>query len=251
MTFKKEDKKAMTTKALLSEIENIRNGQPQAQPSIQGRPPVVVPDSGSRRPPQFTFTFKDPSVFKDITRLTVSFLDRQDMYNAAECENLRILIEVFIPLMFNISDVSPGITDAGRQASVRTEEDIEMTEAEEDEEEEKLLKPPVITERSSRSSRRRSLRSASLDKKGAQAARNNVEQNNSKDAMEIDVEDGKQGTDTDINQTTEAPSTGTAAGSSENADVTEPKEQKSSPTITFFGNNSYYCFLRLYQVRYV
>lgn len=150
VTFKNNDKKIMSSKNMLAEIENIRNSQADQVKRKQPSKEKFVYDGGSRHPPQFSFEFNDRHVFHDITRLIISFLERQEVYNPEHCDALRAFLDTFIPLLFDVDgDVLMG------DVRIKTEE----------------------------------------------------------------------------------------------GDDAREEQRKERPSITFFGNSTYYCFMRLYQVR--
>jgi paired amphipathic helix protein Sin3a len=98
ITFKSNDRKAMAPKALVSEIENLQHDKKLKE----GEKAVHT-----KEPYQFRFTLKDPEVFKDVTRVIYSFIDRQTGYSSSDREKIRTFIQTFIPLCFQVDDVVP------------------------------------------------------------------------------------------------------------------------------------------------
>ena len=245
VTFKSSDKKAMGTKALLSEIENIRSLQPEKRLFLKGRP-MVVPDGGSRLPPQFSFSFKDQPTFKDVTRLILSFLEHQDVYSQEECDGLRSVLETFVPAMFDVLDISPS-TDLpkGRGQEDGDEDDI-MAEADDEGGDDDRAAPSSYDSdgdvgMGEAGSWRRSTATRSADND------NNTNKQESQSATTA----GQPSNDTQ--QHPEDPSGSVGGGPSpppeepvDNDPLDEGKPKP--PVITFFGNDTFYCFVRLFQV---
>lgn len=99
ITFKSNDRKAMAPKALVSEIENLQHDKKLKQ----GEEKAVHTKENF----QFRYAFKDPEVFKDVTRVIYSFIDRQTGYSSSDREKIRTFIQTFIPLCFQVEDVVP------------------------------------------------------------------------------------------------------------------------------------------------
>ncbi|KAG1146496.1 hypothetical protein G6F37_004665 [Rhizopus arrhizus] len=104
VNFKVNDRKTMSVKALVTEIEAIRLDQEQ--------------ESGFK--PQFVYEFKDKLLFKDVARILFSYFERQTIYGSADCEVMKAFIEMFLPVFFDVPDVKP-------------EKDINKLEADEEE----------------------------------------------------------------------------------------------------------------------
>ncbi|KAI9319643.1 hypothetical protein BX666DRAFT_1853580 [Dichotomocladium elegans] len=238
VTFKNSDKKAMTSKSLLSEIENIRNSQPEKRLFLKGRP-MVVPDGGSRLPPQFSFSFRDQATFRDLTRIIMSFLERQGIYNQQECDSHRSFIEVFIPALFDVADVSPDEKLPERPTLDEEEEEDEdemMGEVDNDggsyrDDEDTDMKDVDILGRSLRSSRNNSAEKLT-------------------DSTAVDVKEQRQQPETDALNNSQA---GEIAARNAEDDVLMPQadaDTKQRRITTFFGNDNFYCFIRLIQFAY-
>ncbi|CEI90614.1 Putative Paired amphipathic helix protein Sin3b [Rhizopus microsporus] len=88
ITFKSNDRKAMAPKSLVNEIESL----------FQKNSSKKNNNSNC----QFKFEFKDQGVFKDCTRIIYSFIDRQSGYTNSDREKIRLFIESFIPLCFQV-----------------------------------------------------------------------------------------------------------------------------------------------------
>ncbi|KAG1464978.1 hypothetical protein G6F56_004973 [Rhizopus delemar] len=88
ITFKSNDKKAMAPKALVSEIENMVQDQKKKKKCYK-----------------LNYDFKDRELFKDVTRVIYSFVDRQTGYTNSDRERVRLFIQTFIPLYFQVDQV--------------------------------------------------------------------------------------------------------------------------------------------------
>ncbi|KAF9185223.1 Transcriptional regulatory protein sin3 [Haplosporangium sp. Z 11] len=104
LTFKASDKKFITTKSLVLEIEALRREQ------IDRR---LVPSVRPRY--QFQFHFKDPALFRDTNNLILSLLDRQNSYVSSDRDKMESFIKEFVPQFFcldsqfmNDEDVTMG-----------------------------------------------------------------------------------------------------------------------------------------------
>ena len=113
VTFKAADKKAITTKALVSQIETAREEQMGARASL------IDPLFARTRPRhQLDFLMDDVPVLQDAMKLTFSFLDRtQAQINFAERRRIEGLLRSFIPLFFTLDPVvfnaAFSVPDAG------------------------------------------------------------------------------------------------------------------------------------------
>ncbi|RIB10495.1 hypothetical protein C2G38_1979696 [Gigaspora rosea] len=93
ITFKNDDKKALTPKYLVAEIENLRR-----EPSDEGEPAEY----------QFKFIFKDLEVFKDVARILFGYMDRSLTVAPSDREKIERFFKTFVPSFF---DLSPTMFD--------------------------------------------------------------------------------------------------------------------------------------------
>ncbi|CAO3597100.1 unnamed protein product [Absidia cylindrospora] len=98
ITFKGNDRKAMTVKAVVTEIESLHKNKKLKQS------PKNIP---SKKSYQFMYEFPDKDVFKDVTRVVYSYIDRQTGFNNHDREKVRTFIRSFIPLCFDVDNVEP------------------------------------------------------------------------------------------------------------------------------------------------
>lgn len=100
ITFKSNDRKAMAPKALVSEIENLQHDKKMKEGGCNKA-------VHSKESYQFKFAFNNNGIFKDVTRVIYSFIDRQTGYTSSDREKIRTFIQTFIPLCFQLDDVVP------------------------------------------------------------------------------------------------------------------------------------------------
>ncbi|GAN05808.1 paired amphipathic helix protein Sin3a isoform 1 [Mucor ambiguus] len=89
--FKVNDRKAMTAKSLVTEIEALKKEHPTE----------LV---------QFQYEFQDDTLFKDITRLICSFMDKQSGYTPVDKRKVQRFLQSFIPVFFHVKDTLPSGT---------------------------------------------------------------------------------------------------------------------------------------------
>ncbi|KAJ7104329.1 histone deacetylase complex, SIN3 component [Mycena belliarum] len=100
--FKTADKKAITTKAFVHQIETAREEQ------MTKRASLIDPLFARTRPRhQLEFVMDDTQVLQDALKLTFSFLDRtQAQINAAERKRIEGFFRSFVPLFFMLDPVA-------------------------------------------------------------------------------------------------------------------------------------------------
>ncbi|KAF9968472.1 Transcriptional regulatory protein sin3 [Actinomortierella ambigua] len=89
LTFKVTDKRMITAKSLVAEIEAIRRDQ------IDRR---LVPSVRPRY--QFRYFFKDPTIFRDTSDLILLHLEKQNTLGSSDREKMESFIREFIPQFF-------------------------------------------------------------------------------------------------------------------------------------------------------
>ncbi|KAI0634768.1 hypothetical protein C8Q77DRAFT_1103995 [Trametes polyzona] len=102
VTFKAADKKAITQKAFLSQIEAARDEQRVQRASL------VDPLFARTKPRhQLEFVVEDVSVLQDTLKLTLSFLDRtQGQIALADRRKIETFLRSFVPLFFMLDPVA-------------------------------------------------------------------------------------------------------------------------------------------------
>ncbi|KXN85581.1 Paired amphipathic helix protein pst1 [Leucoagaricus sp. SymC.cos] len=102
IVFKTSDKKAITTKYLVSQIEGAREEQ------MAKRASLIDPLFARTRPRhQLEYVIDDTRILQDALKLTFSFLDRtQGQINFAERKRIEGFLRSFIPLFFVMDSVA-------------------------------------------------------------------------------------------------------------------------------------------------
>jgi paired amphipathic helix protein Sin3a len=102
ISFKAADKKVITTKAFVSQIEAAREEQMARRASL-----IDPLFAGARPRHQLEFVLDEESVFQDALKLSLSFLDRtQTQLNSAERKRIEGFLRSFTHLFF-LSDPNP------------------------------------------------------------------------------------------------------------------------------------------------
>lgn len=97
VNFKSSDKKAITSKALVAEIESRRTQQLQRRLAIDATLPRP------RINHQLTYKIDDVNVLVDVVKLAFSFLDRA-AYNKADCDRIEGLLRGFVPKLLGMDE---------------------------------------------------------------------------------------------------------------------------------------------------
>lgn len=97
VNFKTSDKKAITSKALVAEIETRRIQQLQRRLAVDATLPRP------RINHQLTYKMDDIGVLVDVIKLAFSFLDRA-AYNKADCDRIEGLLRNFVPKLLGLDE---------------------------------------------------------------------------------------------------------------------------------------------------
>ncbi|OAC99893.1 hypothetical protein MUCCIDRAFT_41718, partial [Mucor lusitanicus CBS 277.49] len=231
ITFKSNDRKAMAPKALVSEIENLQHDKKMKE---GGCDKAVH----SKESYQFKFAFNDNGIFKDVTRVIYSFIDRQTGYTSSDREKIRTFIQTFIPLCFQLDDVVPeGMSlyadEAEEDDLAEDDDDNNSTNTEESESD--VARSP--RKRSQSPSRRRSGRS-----------RNHHEDEHTMDLLRDVLTKNQNALDeSGLTAPSEEPSGHKLLAAA--AAAIAPGVTKRI-LYSFFCNTTFYCFFRLYEMLY-
>lgn len=117
--FKANDRKTMSVKYLVSEIKGSHLDQTRK------------PNHLANIEPQFAFEFKNKKIFKDVTRVLYSYFERQTTYGTEDCEVMKAFIEMFLPVFFDVPDVLPEITLDQQSTDMNIDDDEEMVDEDE------------------------------------------------------------------------------------------------------------------------
>lgn len=272
INFKSTDRKQITSRALITEAETLK--REQAEQRLRSKSiPTVKPSGLSQH--QFRYTFADKALFSDVTRLIFSYLERQSGISNNDCNKIREFATKFVAEFFDMEDVSP---DLNKKQVV---EEVDDTMAD-DKDSQSAMSDDSEASNSGRSTsrRRQNNRGKSASKnllKDATRRRRNAGRTQSPEADEkeatadeSDVKAEEDEVPNDVNM-----EEATATSNEQNGDLQaqaplhtsnvlkeiNTEEQASTvaaaataPIVeqtkisTIFGNNPFYCFLRLYQV---
>lgn len=227
--FKSKDRKEISVSHLVNEIEMIHLDR----------------DSKLKHPgPQLVYEFKNKKVFKDVTRVLYSYFERQTTYGHEDCEVMKAFIEMFLPVFFDVPDVLPEPEDS--QAHIMLEEEEEevdeddtMDDDEEDDEDNETQNSYDSSSNSPRTRRGYSRRNTNGRRSPRHKPNDDDHQKLLKDVLSKTVkvpvkpvQVKKEQVFLEIN---------------EEEDQDPNKEQK---IYNFFGNSTFYCFFRLFQICY-
>ena len=132
VAFKASDKKVLSAKSLIAEIEARRREQQNVRSSL-------LDHSSFRAKPQFSFSFSDVEVVKDVIKLVISYLDRMSTtLSASDKDRIERQLRDFIPLLFMLDkdefDAEFGDAEhSGEEADASDESDGDVTMGDEDE----------------------------------------------------------------------------------------------------------------------
>lgn len=272
ITFKSNDRKAMAPKALVCEIESLQHDKKMKRGTSSVH---------TKEPYQFKFYFKDPEVFKDVTRVIYSFIDRQSGYSSSDREKIRTFIQTFIPLCFQVQDVVPEgmthYTDEMEEDDL-AEDDDDNNSTNTEESESDMGRSP--RKRSMSPSRRRSgrssrnhhedehtmdlLRDVLTKNQNALGANGVLDSSSGSNDVQVKTEEGTDLTAQVISTLTEPPQSTTTI-IKETEEITSASGDKLfaaaaaaiAPGVqkrvlySFFCNTTFYCFFRLYEVIFI
>lgn len=107
----------MAVKSLVSEIETLHE-EMHAEGNNGAHPEGLYP---------LLFSFDDATIFKDVSRIIFSYIEKQNGYNSSDRGKVRTFIKIFIPLFFHVDDVIPEgahiESDDGDESSGDEDED--------------------------------------------------------------------------------------------------------------------------------
>lgn len=98
VNFKAADKKAITAKAFVAEVETRRTQQQQRRLAADPSLPRPRPNH------QLVYGLDDMQVLTDVLKLAFSFLDRA-AYSKADCDRIESLLRTFVPKLLDLDQV--------------------------------------------------------------------------------------------------------------------------------------------------
>lgn len=100
INFKLTDRKAISTKSLINEIETLQHEQKERKSDLANRY-------------QFDFTFKDQGVFENVISILMNYIENTATITSAEEERVQGLLDEFVAKMFVLEDVSDEKSENG------------------------------------------------------------------------------------------------------------------------------------------
>jgi paired amphipathic helix protein Sin3a len=239
--FKSNDRKSMSVKYMVSEIKGLHLNQ------------AKKPYHLGNLEPQFSFQFKNKKVFKDVTRVLYSYFERQTTYGTQDCDIMKAFIEMFLPIFFDIPDVLPEVAvEQQPAAEIVLEEDEDMLDDDEvmdddvddDDEDDDTQNSYDSSTDTSRSTRRGGGSSSYSRRNGRRSPRHKPSDDDHqrllKDVLTKTMKSSVAGS-----KTVEVKKEVIQVALEEEEEEDPSKEQK---IYNLFGNTTFYCFFRLFQV---
>ena len=204
-----------------------------------------LPNHLANLEPQFTFSFKNKAIFKDVTHVLYSYFERQTTYGTEDCEVMKAFIEMFLPIVFDVPDVLPHVANESSdtmmdEAEEMMEEDDMMEEDVDDEDEDNDTQNSYDSSSDGvRTSRR------GYTRRGANGRRSPRHKPSDEDHQRLLK---------DVLTRTMRPSDKLPAVKKEVIQMELEAEEeldldKEQKIYNFFGNTTFYCFFRLFQVK--
>ncbi|CAO3665162.1 unnamed protein product [Umbelopsis ramanniana] len=276
INFKSLDRKSITSKALITEAETLK--REQSEQMLRSKSIPSVKPSGLFHH-QFRYNFPDKALFSDVTRLIFSYLDRQTGISNSDCNKIREFSTSFVSHFFDVENVNP---DLNKKAVV---EDEDEAMADEKDSQSVLSDDSDASTPGRGSSRRRQNHNRKSNSKGllkdATRRRRNAGRTQSPETTEKEVtedeadvkaeeEEEDDSNDVQMEEAQVAPTEPVEKAKSEPQAEPVPNAQEESSedqvlnaaaaatapiveqlkVLSIFGNNPFYCFLRLYQLAY-
>jgi paired amphipathic helix protein Sin3a len=270
INFKSTDRKQITSRALITEAETLK--REQAEQRLRSKSiPTMKPSGLSQH--QFRFSLPDKALFSDVSRLIFSYLERQSGISNNDCNKIREFATKFVAEFFDVEDASPDLN----KKQVVEEEDENMAD---DKDSQSAMSDDSEASTSGRSTSRRRqnhrgktgsknlLKDATRRRRNAGRTQSPEAEEKETTADEADVKAEEEEGPSDVNMEEAAAASNEQNGADKaQADIAsvakevDKEEQVSNvaaaataPIVehikisTIFGNNPFYCFLRLYQV---
>ena len=263
ITFKVTDKKALTTKALVSQIEIARDEQ------MSERAALLDPSANRTKPVhQLAYRLSDTAVIKDATKLTLAYLDRLPIYSHSEKEKIEKWLLEFLVLFFVLDkeafekDLAPGesnVPGLATAAAVATpmEEGAEHDEGKTSKGKSKQANGQGVHSGDLRkkllSKGPKSSKPAShVASRASPSEANGMEVDQPPAAVPAPVTEGEGGLTVDnvwiaSQESHKTPAFGTMHVS-EPSPPTKPPLPAANRKTTFFTNTTFYVFVRVFQV---
>lgn len=236
--FKTEDRKSMSVKSLVSEIRSTRLDQSKK------------PNHLANIEPQFQFQFKNKKIFKDVTRVLYSYFERQTTYGTEDCEVMKAFIEMFLPVFFDVPDVLPEL-NSEPASDTGLEEDEEMVDEEDAMDED--VDEDVDEDDDTQNSYDSSTDTSRSTRRGHSYSNGRRHTNGRRSPRHKTNDDDHQRLLKDVLTKTMKPLDKKVQLKEEVIPIEIEEEEEEDPNkeqkiYNLFGNTTFYCFFRLFQV---
>lgn len=236
--FKSEDRKSMSVKSLVSEIRSTRLDQSKK------------PNHLANIEPQFKFQFKNKKIFKDVTRVLYSYFERQTTYGTEDCEVMKAFIEMFLPVFFDVPDVLPEL-NSEPASDTGPEEDEELVDEEDAMDED--VDEDVDEDDDTQNSYDSSTDTSRSTRRGHSYSSGRRHTNGRRSPRHKPNDDDHQRLLKDVLTKTMKPLDKKVQVKKEVIPIEIEEEEEEDPNkeqkiYNLFGNTTFYCFFRLFQV---
>ncbi|KAI9316424.1 hypothetical protein BX666DRAFT_1950439 [Dichotomocladium elegans] len=165
LTFKSNERKSIAVKTLVAEIEALSEEAKCRENEVTNYP--------------LTYPFADPAVFKDITRIIYSYIEKQNGFSCNDRTKIRSFIRIYIPLFFQLDGVVPEGLDLESEEgeddrTMEGDDDFRSMNTEDDSEADSGQSPSERSRSPSIGSLRRSSRSHAEENESAPDLLRNV-----------------------------------------------------------------------------
>ncbi|OAD03303.1 hypothetical protein MUCCIDRAFT_48800 [Mucor lusitanicus CBS 277.49] len=232
--FKTNDKKNMSIKQLVSEIEAIHHDQAETQE------------------PQLKYQFKNKKVFKDVTRVLYSYFERQTTYGHEDCAVMKAFIEMFLPVFFDVPDVLPE-KEPSQDIMLLDDEDEDVDDEmdEDDVDEDDEDNDTQHSYDSSTDSRSTKRGANSTRRNGRRSPRHKPnDEDHQKLLKDVLTKKLKSITETKAAESKIQPLPADEGEEEQEQDQEGGYSDREQKIYNLFGNTTFYCFFRLFQVCY-
>ncbi|KAJ3114140.1 Transcriptional regulatory protein sin3 [Phlyctochytrium bullatum] len=234
ITFKASDKKSMSTKALVAEIENIYREQKERRSLLVG-PGSGIPSKArehvSMTRYQIELRFKDPDIFRDVRRLIMSQVTNTTTISQSDEDRILEFLTTFVRRFF----FAEGVDDLRDSEEQETDGDGVGTDNDGDE----IPNGNSNHEDSSNEAHTNGLRKDLLVRRAEAGGLVGAKKESN---------DDNDGTSPSLSGVESAPPAIVKKDSYTKSQKTASRKRR--PTYVFYTNTSFYCFFRLYQILY-
>ncbi|KAI8084776.1 uncharacterized protein BX664DRAFT_267268 [Halteromyces radiatus] len=259
LTFKTTERKTITNRYLLNEIESIYQHQDDED------------DDTDKHPMDNVYQFTCDDIYKDISLLIFSYMEHQTGFSKGDRDKVRHFLQLFVPRFFDMDDEDEDMEEANDQDGDEGDDTNPSSPPSEDYSDADHHQGKTNNKKQRRqvqqrsSQRQQAFRSSSRIKT---ATANNNRSKLKSDGLSNDEEDSSNQSENRTDRTNEnndeqplilekqtistatSPTTSSTSSISETALSSLPSldEYDQSKQQFLFGNSHFYCFIRLYEI---